>query len=199
MHYRLRPIEEAIGISELCISFYSQPNISDGNFILVPHFNRTQIFQIDFSRLKKTYFDFLLNFIAKCKKKGTSSTLSNISPQKTGAQIFAKHNFYLQTWISPWKWSCWAMLFLAFFLGMVYIFTLQKIVAQRGRIHPFFLHLLLFWSNFLHWSHPIFFSVENLGHKELKRAANINWWIFLDEKRRFIFAIFCSFLFKGCP
>ena len=44
--------EEALGISELCLSFYSHPNISDGNFILVPHFNCTQIFQIDLSRPK---------------------------------------------------------------------------------------------------------------------------------------------------
>ena len=44
--------KRAIGISELCLSFYSHPNISDGNFILIPHFNRTQIFQIDLSRLK---------------------------------------------------------------------------------------------------------------------------------------------------
>ena len=34
--------EEALGISERCLSFYSHSNISDGNFILVPHFNHTQ-------------------------------------------------------------------------------------------------------------------------------------------------------------
>ena len=39
--------EEALGISKLCLSFYSHSNISDGNFILVPHSNCTQIFQID--------------------------------------------------------------------------------------------------------------------------------------------------------
>ena len=41
-----------IGISELCLSFYSHPNLSDGNFILVPHFNCTQKFQIDLLRPK---------------------------------------------------------------------------------------------------------------------------------------------------
>ena len=46
------------GISELCLPFYSHPNISDGNLILVPHFNCTQIFHIDLSRPKKAYFDF---------------------------------------------------------------------------------------------------------------------------------------------
>ena len=57
--------EEALEISELCLSFYSHPNISDGNFILVPHFNCTQIFQIDLSRPKWTYFDFPFQFHCK--------------------------------------------------------------------------------------------------------------------------------------
>ena len=36
-----------ITISELCLSFYSHPNISDGKFLLVPH-----LFQISFSQPK---------------------------------------------------------------------------------------------------------------------------------------------------
>ena len=61
MHYRLRPI----GISELCLSFYSHPNISDGNFILVPPLNCTQIFHIDFFEAKINIF--LFSFSIHCK------------------------------------------------------------------------------------------------------------------------------------
>ena len=39
--------EEALGISELCLSFYSHPNISDEKISLFSHFDSTQIFQID--------------------------------------------------------------------------------------------------------------------------------------------------------
>ena len=35
-----------VGILELCLSSYSHPNISDGNFSLVPHFIFVQVFQI---------------------------------------------------------------------------------------------------------------------------------------------------------
>ena len=38
--------EEALGILELCLSFYSHPNISDEKFSLVPHFMCVKIFQI---------------------------------------------------------------------------------------------------------------------------------------------------------
>ena len=32
-----------------------------------------------------------------------------------------------------------------------------------------------------------------------KRAANINWWFFLDEKQRFTFAIFLYLFIQGAP
>ena len=38
--------EEALGISERCLSFYSHPNISDEKSSLVPHFMCVQIFHI---------------------------------------------------------------------------------------------------------------------------------------------------------
>ena len=40
--------EWSIGISELCLSFYLCPNISDRFFNLAPHFIRIQLFQIYF-------------------------------------------------------------------------------------------------------------------------------------------------------
>ena len=73
---------------------------------------------------------------------------------------------------------------------MVYIFTLHKIVAQQGRIHPFFLHLFGQFGQIFYTKVIQFFSVENLGHKELKKSSKYKLVDFLDEKRRFTFAIF---------
>ena len=89
------------------------------------------------------------------------------------------------------------MLFLAFF-GMVYIFTLHKIVAQQGRIHPFFLHLFGQFGQIFYTKVIQFFSVENLGHKELKKSSKYKLVDFLDEKQRFTFAI-CLLLFIQRP
>ena len=44
-----------------------------------------------------------------------------------------------------------------------------------------------------------FFSVDNLGHKELKKSSKYELVIFLDEKPRFTLPTFCTFLFKGRP
>ena len=48
MHYAIRAIGDmSLGISELCLPFSPHPNISDGNFNLVCHFFRMQLFQIN--------------------------------------------------------------------------------------------------------------------------------------------------------
>ena len=80
---------------------------------------------------------------------------------------------------------------------MVYIFTLQKIVAQWGRIHPFFTFIVILVkfsapksSNFL---------CGNMGHKELKKSSKYKLVIFLDEKQRFTFAIFLPLFIQGAP
>ena len=44
-----------------------------------------------------------------------------------------------------------------------------------------------------------FFSVENLGHKELKKSSKYKLVDFLDEKRRFTFAIFLLLFIQGLP
>ena len=48
----------SLRISELCLPFSPYPNITDGNFNLVHHFFRMQIFQIDEkgARLQKHFF-----------------------------------------------------------------------------------------------------------------------------------------------
>ena len=45
--------------------------------------------------------------------------------------------FNLYTYASLWRRSRWATLFCSFFLDIVYIFTLEKIIAQWGCLHPF--------------------------------------------------------------
>ena len=66
---------------------------------------------------------------------------------------------------------------------------LQNIVAEQGLIHPFFYTYCYFGQIFC--TEVIqFFSVENLGHKELKKSSKYKLVDFLDEKRRFTFAIF---------
>ena len=50
-------------------------------------------------------------------------------------------------------------------------------------------------SNFLHQSHS-FFSVVNMGHKQLKKCSKYKLVIFLDEKRRFSFANFLHLLIQ---
>ena len=61
--------EEALGISELCLSFYSHPNISDGN---IPD---------RFIKAEMNIFSFSIS-LQNIRKKGTSLILSNISPKK---------------------------------------------------------------------------------------------------------------------
>ena len=130
--------KRAIEIPEHCLSFYSHPNISDVNFILVPHFNRTQIFQIDLSRLKKKHIlIFLLISLQNVRKKGRVELCQIFHPKKLvrrylQSTIFTfKLKFHLENGLVE---QCYFQLF---FLGMVYIFILHKIVAQRGRLQPF--------------------------------------------------------------
>ena len=48
MHYGIRTmVAMSFRISELCLPFSPHPNISDGNFNLVRHFFRVQLFQIN--------------------------------------------------------------------------------------------------------------------------------------------------------
>ena len=48
MHYGIRAMGTmTLRIWELCLSFPTHPNISDGNFNLAPHFFHMQIFQIN--------------------------------------------------------------------------------------------------------------------------------------------------------
>ena len=44
-----------------------------------------------------------------------------------------------------------------------------------------------------------FFSVENLGHQELKKSSKYELVIFLDEKPRFTFANFLHLFIQGPP
>ena len=80
---------------------------------------------------------------------------------------------------------------------MFYIFILQKIVAQRGRHILFYIYCYfgqIFCTEVIQ-----FFSVENMGHKELKKSSKYKVVDFLDEKRRFTFDIFLLLFIQGPP
>ena len=61
--------------------------------------------------------------------------LSNISPKKTGAQIFAKYNVYLQTKISPWRRSCWAMTRRTLFCRKKCCWSVMHTKSVRWHVH----------------------------------------------------------------
>ena len=80
----------------------------------------------------------------------------------------------------------------SFFLGMVYIFTLQKIVTQRGRIYPFFTFIFIL-VKFSALKSSIFFLLKNWDTRNSKRATNINWWIFWMRNGVLLWPFFAPF------
>ena len=147
-HYGLRPIE---GVQFRFDNFDS-------------HFIRVQIFQIDFSTLllilsAYKYFRLILkrpnehfsisvwHFHAKetfmkqfMKEKRTSWTLLNDYHiwSKQVAQRFLQNNIcFFRSPISPWRGPHPTSLFRAFFLDMVYIFTMPKISLGWGPLQAF--------------------------------------------------------------
>ena len=81
---------------------------------------------------------------------------------------------------------------------MVYIFILQKIVTQRGRLHLFFTFVVILVkfsapksSNFFLWK---IWDIRNS-----KRAANINWWIFWMRNGGLILPFFLLLFIQGPP
>ena len=124
-------------------------------------------------------------------EKGTSWILSNISPQKTGAQIFAKHitfklRFHLEDGLVKQR------SFEFFSLHDLYFHPTKDCCSTRLPLP--FLQLFEFWSNFLHGNHP-FFSVENMGHWGLKKSSKYK----LVMKRRFTFANYLLLFIQGSP
>ena len=141
VHYRLRPIkrrqqEFRSFVSHFIHNQIFQMKILSLSLILIaPKYSR----QICRGQKKHILISFLIS-LQNVRKKVRVELCQIFHP---GAQIFAKSNFTFKL-----KFHLETVLLSNAFLGMVYIFTLQKIFAQRGRVHPF-LHLLLFWSNFL--------------------------------------------------
>ena len=116
MHYWLRSINGG-QFRLVNFSFYPRPNISDrfpSNFIFVgDKMNTSQSTQLG-KRYKLNSFKYFT--------------------QVTGALIFAKHQFQLSNLDFTMKSASLSNAILTFFLGMAYIFILQKIVAQGGRL-----------------------------------------------------------------
>ena len=104
-----------------------------------------------------------------------------------------KTNSNFQTLISPWSRPRWATLFWAFFPGMAYIFILQKIVAQRDRLHLF----CTFPAILVKYSAPTssnFFLCKIWTMTNSKSAANITWWVWWMRNRGLLLTFFGPFL-----
>ena len=78
---------------------------------------------------------------------------------------------------------------------MAYIFILQKIVAQRGRIQ-LFLYILCNFGQIFCTNLIQFFSVQNMGHDQLIKCSKYHLVSLLDEKQRSTFAIFGPFFIQ---
>ena len=125
--------KRAIGTLELCLSFYSHPYISSLSlFSITPNI----LDRFIKAKINIFWFSFSIS-LQNIRKKGTSWILSNISPKK-------RVHRYLQNTIFNFKLKFHfedglvEQSYFELFLGMVYIFILQKNVARQGCLHPFF-------------------------------------------------------------
>ena len=107
-----------------------------------------------------------------------------------GAENFTKITANVQ---KRWSRPRWATLFWAFFPGMAYIFILQKIVAQRDRLHLF----CTFPAILVKYSAPTssnFFLCKIWTMTNSKSAANITWWVWWMRNRGLLLTFFGPFL-----
>ena len=97
----------------------------------------------------------------------------------------------LQTSISPWSRPRSTTLFWAFFLGMVYIFILQKIGPERDRLQHFCTFALILAK----FSAPMssnFFLCKIWVITNSKSAANITWRVYWMRNRGLLLQTFCT-------
>ena len=100
-------------------------------------------------------------------------------------------NSNLQTSISPWSRPRSTSLFWAFFLGMVYIFILQKIGPEWDRLQ----HFCTFAVILVKYSAPTssnFFLCKIWVMTNSKSAANITWWVYWMRNRGLLSKTFCT-------
>ena len=132
---------------------------------------------------------FLFNFTAKYKKKRDELNSFKYFTQETGAQIFAKHNFQPSNLNFTMKSDSSNNAILSFFSQRGLYFyptkdrcltsptsTLLYICCNFGQI---------FCTNLIQ-----IFSVQNMGHDQLKKCSKYYLVSLLDEKQRSTFDIF---------
>ena len=195
MHYGLRLIERRQQESWNFISHFMhiqifQMEISSLSLILIaPKYSR------QICRGRNKYISiFLFNFTVKCKKKGDELNSVKYFTQKLVRRYLHrtistfKLEFHLEDGLVEQRYfelffSAWSI-FSSYKRSLLNeaVFTLFYICFNFGHICC---------TEVIH-----FFSVENLGHQELKKSSKYELMIFLDEKQRFTFAIFLS---KGRP
>ena len=141
--------------------------------ICIVKFGRTAIPTLN-GRISKTKRDFLDPLVPKFSyDRGLSPTLSWKWPSATLAPSFGLFQSEKNT-----------------FLGMVYIFILQKISPERDRLQHF-VHLLLFWQNFLYKCHQkILRQIWVVTNS--KSAENITSWVYWKRNRSLLLKTFCT-------
>ena len=99
---------------------------------------------------------------------------------------------YFRSPISPWRGPQWNLLFGAFFLGMVYIFTMPKISLHWGPLQPF-LNIDRDFDN-------IYFLINlrkkfgtKFGSLPSQKVQNFLPWRFIERETRVYFWPFLTF------
>ena len=142
------------------------------------------------------WFSFSIS-LQNIRKKGTSWILSNISPKKRVHRYLQntifnfKLKFHLEVGLVEQR-------YFELFFSAWSIFSSYK----RSLLNEPDFTLFYICFNFGHicCTEVIqFFSVENLGHQELKKSSKYELVIFLDEKPRFTFANFLHLFIQGPP
>ena len=109
--------------------------------------------------------------------------------QVTGAQIFAKHNFQPSNLNFTMKSASFNIAILSFFSRHGLYFHPTK---DRPRMRPTstFLYICCDFGQIFCTNVIQFFSVQNMGHDQLKKCSKYHLVSLLDEKQRSTFAIF---------
>ena len=130
------------------------------------------------------------------RKKGTSWTLlncSNICMKQLVHRYLQNNICYFRSRISPWRGPQLKLLFWAFFLLMVYIFTMQKISLHWGPLHPFlniyrYFDHICFLKNFTkHFWYKIWVIIIS------KNATFVAWEVYWKRNGSLLLTFFLPF------
>ena len=114
--------------------------------------------------------------------------------QVIGAQIFAKHQFQPSNLNFTMKPASFNIAILSFFSRHGQYFHPAKDQPRTRPPSPF-LCICCNFGQIFYTSVNQFFSVENMGHNQLRKCSKYHLLSLLNEKQRSTFANFCTFFF----